>query len=73
MTRNEKHERKILKSLCKRINTELAEQKKLGRCPECGDGSCQPITKKEFDKMLKAMSKVPPPKSWKAERKERKK
>jgi len=68
MTKKEKHERKIIKSICKRVNTELAEQKKLGNCPKCGDGACEPITKKEFDKMLK----VPPPKSWKAERKERK-
>jgi len=68
MTRKEKHERKILKSLCKRVNAELAEQKKLGNCPKCGDGACQPITKKEFDRMLKSMLKVPPPKSWKEKR-----
>ena len=46
MTKKEKHERKILKSLCKRVD---AGQKKLPRCPECGaDDPCQPITKKEF-------------------------
>ncbi|CAG8722652.1 2575_t:CDS:1, partial [Scutellospora calospora] len=64
---NEKHERKILKSLCKRVMN--MEQEKSGRCPKCGaDGSCRPVGKKEFNKLLKAMLKVPPPKSWKEKR-----
>ena len=45
------------------------EQEKSGRCSKCGaDGSCRPVGKKEFNKLLKAMLKVPPPKSWKEKR-----
>jgi hypothetical protein len=44
----------------------IKQNKKLGRCSKCGaDKPCQPIKKKDFDKMLKAMLKVPPPKNWK--------
>ena len=47
-------------------------RKKLIHCPKCGKGSFinlneseekKPVKKKDFDKMIKAMLKVPPPKN----------
>ncbi|CFW92741.1 protein of unknown function [endosymbiont DhMRE of Dentiscutata heterogama] len=48
--------------------------KKLIHCPKCGKGSFislnekeekRKVRKKDFDKMVEAMFKIPPPKNWK--------
>jgi hypothetical protein len=51
--------------------------KKLIHCPKCGKGSFinlnegkeeRKIKKKDFDKILRAVASVPPPKCWKEAR-----
>ena len=51
--------------------------RKLIHCPKCGKNSfvelnskeeTRPVNKKEFDKILRAVASVPPPKNWKEER-----
>lgn len=48
----------------KRGMAQNKQNEKLSHCPKCGaETPCQPIKKKEFEKVLKAMWKVSPPKN----------